>query len=151
MTKTGTASPPLIVSKDAPGPVMVRDFAPLLSTVSAVLTVMVAGYGRLKLIVSPLAAPAIAARNEPGPLSFVLVTVIVSPKTGKAPSKSSIAAPGQTAYNDLADDDRLIRSPPVVREGGAHAAPDSPAPRCGHTNRARLRQSPVTDESADLP
>jgi hypothetical protein len=38
----------------------------------------------LELIVSPGAAAAIASRSEPAPLSFVLVTVMVAPKTGNA-------------------------------------------------------------------
>src|SRR5438067_649484 len=99
MTKTGTASPPLIARREAPGPIMVSDLLPLLSIVSALLTVMVAGYARLKLIVSLSAAVAIASRNEPGPLSFVFVTMMVLPNTGKALSKNSMAAAEQTVFN----------------------------------------------------
>src|SRR5205807_9326906 len=50
--------------------------------VSVLLSVMVPV--TLKLIASPEEALAIAARNESGPLSFVFLTVIVAPTTGKA-------------------------------------------------------------------
>lgn len=50
----------------------------LLMTSSPDVSVIVQGQPlRSKSIVSPSAAPAIAWRSEPGPLSFVLVTVIV--------------------------------------------------------------------------
>src|SRR6266851_4876585 len=75
--KTRTAPPPLIAKLDAPGPLIVK----FVLIASVLLSVIVAGNVRLKLIVSPDAALAIAPRSEPGPLSFVLVTAIVFPKT----------------------------------------------------------------------
>ena len=54
------------VSRSAPGPVMVR---PLSISNSSVVSVIVSGVGRVKVMVSPDAALAIASRNEPGPLS----------------------------------------------------------------------------------
>jgi hypothetical protein len=60
MTKTGTEFPPLIAREDAPGPAMVSDLLPLLSIVSGVVSVIVAGVVTLKLIVSPEFAVSIA-------------------------------------------------------------------------------------------
>src|SRR5260370_28244634 len=74
---TRTAPPPPIAKLDAPGPLIVK----FVLIASVLLSVIVAGNVRLKLIVSPDAALAIAPRSEPGPLSFVLVTAIVFPKT----------------------------------------------------------------------
>jgi len=98
MTKTGTESAPLIARADAPGPVMVKDLSAALSIVSAVLIVMVAGRTRLKLIVSPLAEASMAARSEPGPLSFVFVTMSVLPNAGATMINPSIATAKQTLY-----------------------------------------------------
>src|SRR5260221_561134 len=58
----------------APGPTM---FTLLETRSSPVVSRIVAGAGSKKLIVSPSAALASAARSVPGPLSSVLVTVIV--------------------------------------------------------------------------
>src|SRR5438067_4600843 len=112
MTNTPTESPPLISRTDAPGPLMVR----LVPIVSGVLTVMVVGRGRLKLIVSPAAALVIAARNEPEPLSFVFVTVMMRmlPKTGRALRRTRAASPDHTPFNALADVDGLIHVPPLL-------------------------------------
>src|SRR6266853_4328744 len=78
--KTRAAPPPLIAKLDAPGPLIVK----FVLIVSVLLSVIVAGKVRLKLIVSPDAALAIASRSEPGPLSFGFVTVAVLPNTGSA-------------------------------------------------------------------
>src|SRR5438093_6777728 len=76
-----------------PGPRMVT----LLEMTSwPVVSVIVAGVVRAKLIVSPLAALANAVRSVPGPLLAVLVTVIVVASVGRvspvtirhAPTKS---------------------------------------------------------------
>src|SRR5438105_2059218 len=113
MIKTVTESPPLIAREEAPGPLMVRVLLPLLSIVSgAVLSVIVAGKLRLKLIVSPELALLIASRSEPGPLSLVVVTVIVLPKTGTALRRPNTASADQTHFNALANGDGLIQVPP---------------------------------------
>src|SRR5712671_2670317 len=65
----------LIARLAGPGPVMATFLA---TRSSPLVSVMVAGVIREKLIVSPLAAPASASRSVPGPLSAVLVTVIVA-------------------------------------------------------------------------
>src|SRR5579872_5663959 len=57
---------------------------------------MVQGHpDRLKLTVSPVAAAAIVARNDPAPASFVLSTVKMAPRTG--PAATAIA---KTAIRD---------------------------------------------------
>jgi hypothetical protein len=85
-----------MVSKDAPGPAIVRCFSirnsPLVSTI-------VPRTSGAKVIVSPEAASAIATRSEPAPVSLVLVTVRVpwtfsAPATGAAATKS--ASPTRT-------------------------------------------------------
>jgi len=73
-TKIRTALFPLKVKFDSPGPEIVR----FLEIVSWDANVMVAGYGRLKSIISPGAASIIACRRVPAPLSAVLLTVIVA-------------------------------------------------------------------------
>ena len=75
--KTSTALFPLIATLAAPGPLMVR----LVLIVSVLARVMVAGDARLKLMVSPETAFAIASRSEPKPLSLVFVTVRLVPTT----------------------------------------------------------------------
>jgi hypothetical protein len=66
---------------------------------------MVAGYVRLKLIISPFPAAVIAARSELGPLSFVLVTVRVLPKTGlKTARMSSRKIGGENFVRIIADE-----------------------------------------------
>jgi hypothetical protein len=68
----------LTVKFEAPGPLIVR----LVLMVSIpVVSVMVAGEVRLKLIASPDAALAIQPRSDPAPLSLVFVTVQTAPKT----------------------------------------------------------------------
>src|SRR5207237_441994 len=78
---------PLIVRLEAPGPLIVRF---LLIKSSPLVSVMVAGRVRLKLMVSPGAAAAIASRSDPGPLSAWFVTVIAAAKAGTAPKTASI-------------------------------------------------------------
>jgi hypothetical protein len=76
---------------------------------------MVAGSGdKLKLIVSPDAAPVIASRSEPVPLSCVFVTVMVAAKTGKGLRRTSVASVEQTHLNALTDGEGLIRLSPVL-------------------------------------
>jgi hypothetical protein len=84
MKKTRVALLPLMVSAAAPGPVIVR----FLAITSSLLKVMVLGLGKAKVIVSPGAASAMACRKEPGPLSLVLVTLIVAAWTGRTGSAS---------------------------------------------------------------
>jgi hypothetical protein len=65
---------------------------------------MVAGYVRLKLITSPLFAATIAARSVLAPLSRVLVTVKVAPKTGvKTARMSSRKIGGEILVRILAE------------------------------------------------
>ena len=59
----------------SPGPKMVRLFV---KESSPLVSVIVAGVVTEKVIVSPLAARAMAARSEPGPLSAVFETVMVA-------------------------------------------------------------------------
>src|SRR5262249_41456751 len=99
-----TESPPLIANESEPGPLIVT----LGPNVNGVLTVIVAGRGTLKPIVSPGAALAIASRREPGPLSCVLTTVIVLPKTAEALSRTSNAISTQIACDVLADANEAI-------------------------------------------
>lgn len=68
---------PLIVRLDAPGPVIVR-FVLMPRVLSSVIVPVTP-----KIIVSPEEALTIALRSDPGPLSFVLVTVIVAPNAGE--------------------------------------------------------------------
>ena len=65
----------LTLSEPGPGPLMVVAWV---MAISPVVSVMVAGYVRLKSIVSPSLAIASAWRNEPAPLSLVFVTVMVA-------------------------------------------------------------------------
>jgi hypothetical protein len=74
-----------IVRLEAPGPLMLRLF--VLITRGPPDRKMVDGLGRLKLMVSPGNATAIASRSDPGPLSAVLVTVRVAPDTGTAAAR----------------------------------------------------------------
>ena len=64
---------PFIVRFAAPGPLIVT----LLSTTSSPLVSCIVPVTE-KLIVSPSFASASAWRNEPAPLSFVFVTVVVA-------------------------------------------------------------------------
>src|SRR4029077_2040381 len=67
------------VSKSPPGPAMV---ILLLITSSPLVRLMICPLSEeSKLIVSPSLASASAWRNEPGPLAFVLVTVMTSAST----------------------------------------------------------------------
>jgi hypothetical protein len=68
---------PLTVRLDAPGPVIVRFW--LIVSVPVVNVIVPV---TLKLIVSPGAAEAIAARSEPAPASLVLMTVVVLADAG---------------------------------------------------------------------
>jgi len=79
MRKTRELLLPETVNTLAPGPLIVRL---LLTTSCPVVSVIVQGQpGRLKLIVSPLAAAAICLRKVPGPLSARLVTLSVAART----------------------------------------------------------------------
>jgi len=62
---------PLMVNRLAPGPAIVIS----LGATNGVVSVIVAGSGTLNVIVSPFAALAMACLSDPGPLSFVFVTV----------------------------------------------------------------------------
>src|SRR5262245_38657400 len=75
MLKTRLVPLPLTDRRPVVGPLMVRF---LLTTSSPLVNVIVAGVATEKLIVSPGLASAIAWRNEPAPLSLVLVTVMVA-------------------------------------------------------------------------
>ena len=92
----------MIARLDVPGPVIVR-FLPIKR--APLVNVIVAGYIRLKLMVSPGLAAAIASRNVPAPLLFVLVTVMVLPKTGDAVVRipSSIKLAHTTRLNLILD------------------------------------------------
>src|SRR5882724_4642064 len=82
---------PLITRVEAPGPLIIRSW---LIKSSPLVSVMIAGKVIwAKLIVSPGEAFAIASRSEPGPLSDVLVTVMVLPKTDTALKPASIISP----------------------------------------------------------
>src|SRR5258708_2531571 len=93
--KPRAAPPPLIAKLDAPGPLIVK----FVLIVSVLLSVIVAGKVRLKLIVSPDAALAIASRSEPGPLSFVLVTAIVFAKPCEQARTTSQATARPPEFN----------------------------------------------------
>src|SRR5262249_35263512 len=85
--KTNNAWFPSIESCSAPGPEIVMFLligsAPLVSVIVPVTA---------KLIVSPSWAIVRARRNEPGPLSFVLVTVRGAACAGIAPTQDSTVA-----------------------------------------------------------
>jgi hypothetical protein len=59
---------------------------------SVLATVMVDCAGKLKLMVSPELAVAMAFRSVPGPLSLVLVTVIAVADDGTPPATTSAKA-----------------------------------------------------------
>ena len=74
-----------MVKRLAPGPVMVRFLSITNSPVVRVTAVTLGA----KLIVSPDEASRIACRNEPDPLSFPFVTVMVAAGMSVALSKSA--------------------------------------------------------------
>src|SRR5437016_7630394 len=74
--KMRKALPPLTVSWAAPGPLSVMFL--LIVSWWLVSVIIDGGEGMLKVIVSPFTASASACRNEPAPLSFVLVTINVA-------------------------------------------------------------------------
>jgi hypothetical protein len=78
MEKTSTVLLPLIARLDAPGPLIVT-FVPIVSVLASVTVPVIP-----KLMVSPGLAVAIAFLREPGPLSLLVVTVMVLPKAGAA-------------------------------------------------------------------
>src|SRR5438067_13001898 len=99
--------PAVTVKRLAPRPVMMRF---LLITNSPLIRVMVPRLGA-KVIVSPDEALRIACRNDPGPLSFVLVTGIVVACAGITTAQSSNATIVNIAV-------RIIESDQVVRTTG---------------------------------
>src|SRR5262245_49647868 len=94
---------PLMARFEAPGPLIVRS---LLINKRSVVKVTVAGYKRLKSIVSPETAFVIASRREPRPPSFVLVTVMVLPKAGRATTRETSRTMEHRTFF------RLINEPP---------------------------------------
>ena len=91
---TSTALFPLTAT-EAPAPVMVT-----LVLIVSVLARVIAPETP-KFMVSPDAAPAIAALSEPAPLSFRLVTVIVLAEAGAATKAASNVKPAQTPESFL--------------------------------------------------
>src|SRR6185369_1443833 len=82
---TATVLFPVMVKLNGPGPLTVR----LVLMVSMLLRLMVPV--TLKLMVSPEEADAIAARNEPGPLSLVFDTVTTLAAIGTLVSSATTA------------------------------------------------------------
>ena len=83
------------VKRSAPGPVIVR-FLPI--TNSPLVRVTAVRHGA-KLIVSPDDALMIACRNEPRPLSFPFVTVIVAAGVSLAVNESAAIAQNRLNVN----------------------------------------------------
>src|SRR5258706_4835337 len=77
----------LINCRAGPGPMI--DKLRLMSNSPLVIQIE-PGVGSAKVIVSPLAALAMAARKVPGPLSAVLVTAIVAARTAMAFAQTSV-------------------------------------------------------------
>jgi hypothetical protein len=105
---TCTALLPLMNRLEAPGPVIVR----FLLIDSVLARVMVEGAARLKLIVSPLEALAMAARREPDPLSAVLVTVKVAASADEVMKQQRTAI--RIATGRFAMDPSLFTQPDAI-------------------------------------
>src|SRR5262245_56317152 len=93
---------------------MAKDFGVPLSITSGLLRVMVLRTGVAKLMTSPDAASAIACRSEPGPLSFVLTTVMLAAKTRNDVMSTIVATTARQVPNVPICFDRELTDPPLV-------------------------------------